>query len=720
MSGSVEPGEAVAAGDRGGSSRRRLGVRALAAVAVLLAVLAVALSYAGRAVLRPAPFADRAVAALRDPAVQADVADHVTDAVTRIGGGDLVAVRPLVRSLAGGIVGGQAFAALFRRALLQAHDAVVGRGDGRVLITVADVGVLVQGVLERLAPTAARRIATERASRLFTLHPGGAVVDVVQVARRVYSAAWVLAVLGAIAAGAALLLSEDRRRTARQLGIGLLVGGATLALLVTLGREIAQQLAPPGRGAAAGAVWTAFMGGLRVQALLLAGAGAIVAGIATGQLGRAGGEAWRAGAWLARPAPGASPPPSVAGAIGLVALGVLILLEPGTTVTAIAVLAGLYVLYRGVAAVAMAIAGSAWNLSAEPGSVRRLAGRAPLAAIAVAVVAGAGVIILTGGGDEAPAATPLTCNGFVALCSRPLNDVALAATHNSMASVTLPNWLFGQQDGTISDQLDQGIHGLLIDTYYGFAVRGGVRTDLETLPKRNAAEQELGAPAVQAALRLRARLPAGTGGQRGIFLCHGFCEIGSVTLASALADLRSFLVSHPGEVVVVINQDEGVTPTDIGKAFEQAGLLDLVYRGPLGPFPTLRQMIDSNQRLVVMAENDAGDIPWYHLAYAQALQETPFRFTRAAQLTDSAKLAASCRAHRGTSSAPLFLLNHWVDTTPTPRPSLATVVNARGALLQRARTCQRLRSRLPNLIAVDFYRRGDVLGVVDTLNGVSR
>ena len=26
-------------------------------------------------------------------------------------------------------------------------------------------------------------------------------------------------------------------------------------------------------------------------------------------------------------------------------------------------------------------------------------------------------------------------------------------------------------------------------------------------------------------------------------------------------------------------------------------------------------MIDSNQRLVVMAENDAGDIPWYHLAY---------------------------------------------------------------------------------------------------------
>ena len=330
------------------------------------------------------------------------------------------------------------------------------------------------------------------------------------------------------------------------------------------------------------------------------------------------------------------------------------------------------------------------------------------------------MIIVTGGGDEAPAATPLTCNGFVALCNRPLNDVALAATHNSMASVTLPHWLFGQQDGTIADQLDQGIHGLLIDTYYGFAVRGGVRTDLRDLPKRSAPKSRSAPRRCKRRCGSGLDWPAGTGGERGIFLCHGFCELGSVTLASALADLRSFLVSHPGEVVVVINQDEGVAPTDIEKAFAQAGLLDLVYRGPLGPFPTLRQMIDSNQRLVVMAENDAGDIAWYHLAYAHALQETPFRFTSAAQLTDSAKLAASCRAHRGSSSAPLFLLNHWVDTSPAPRPSLASVVNARAALLQRAQTCQRLRSRLPNLIAVDFYRRGDVLGVTDALNGVSR
>ena len=65
------------------------------------------------------------------------------------------------------------------------------------------------------------------------------------------------------------------------------------------------------------------------------------------------------------------------------------------------------------------------------------------------------------------------------------------------------------------------------------------------------------------------------------------------------------------------------------------------------------------------------------------------------------------------------MVNNWVDTTPVPRASSAEVVNAHAALLQRAETCRRLRHRLPNLVAVDFYKHGDVFGVVRTLNGVS-
>ena len=51
-------------------------------------------------------------------------------------------------------------------------------------------------------------------------------------------------------------------------------------------------------------------------------------------------------------------------------------------------------------------------------------------------------------------------------------------------------------------------------------------------------------------------------------------------------------------------------------------------------------------------------------------------------------------------------------------PSNAAIVNSYDFLLKRAKTCERERNHLPNIIAVDFYRTGDLLRVVDTLNGV--
>jgi hypothetical protein len=689
--------------------------RALVGVAVILAVLALVLSYVGRAVLDSQSFADRAVATLRDQAVQADVADHLTDALVNSGGGDLVAVRPAVRALAGGVIGTGAFAALFRRGVLDAHRAAVHRHGGAIFVNVADAGVLIEGTLQRFAPGAASRVGAERVSRLLTVHPGGVVLTVVRTANRVYAAAWVFALLSALLAVGAVWTSGDRRRTIRSLGIGLVIGSLAIIAVYLIGAAVAQQAAPAGRGAVVAAVWRSFLGGLRTQALWMAAAGVLVAAMASGGAQTEDRRArWRrlltsdsvpVGVGLARSA-------------AAIAAGVAVLLEPATALTLVAYAAGLFLVYRGGQA---ALSWAPRALAARtPGEHQRRPSNRGLvrSAIAVAAVLGAGLVIAAGGGDEAPAATPMTCNGFVALCNRPLNDVAFAATHNSMASVTIPTWNFGQQDGTIADQLQYGIHGLLIDTYYGENISGRVRTDLASLPKRDVAVQQIGEPAVAAAERLRSRIgPHGTG-RHGIYLCHTFCELGAVSFASALGDIRSFLVSNPGDVLIVVIQDEGVTPADTERAFDDAGLLDLVYRGPLGPFPTLRQMIDSNQRLVVMAENDAGTVPWYHLAYDHALQETPFTFRSAAALTEPAQLQSSCRTHRGPDTAPLFLLNHWVDTSPVPRASLAEVINQRAPLLRRAQKCERLRHRLPNLVAVDFYRRGDVLGVVDALNGV--
>jgi hypothetical protein len=683
----------------------------LAGLAVFVAMLALVLSYVGRAVLQSEPFADRAVAVLRAPAVQDDIADHITDIVVRqVGGGDLITVRPAVRAITGAVVGSGAFAGLFHRSALELHASLVRGHGGAVVLTIADAGVLIQGALERLAPGAARQVGANRVATLGSLRPGGAVFTVIRVARHLYRIAWALAVASIVLAFLALWLSRDRRRTAELLGIELAAGGLIIAALYAIGGDIAARLAAPGRGGVVTAVWRAFGHGLFVQALVAAGAGAIVA----------------AAAVATEPAPGSSPADEqltararVGRSLLAIVAGVLIVLEPGPAVTFAVSAAGLFLVYIGVRSVIGIAAAS--RATRQPGShrARRIGSRLLAPAVAIGAVALAAAILATGGGDEAAAVAPGTCNGYAALCNRPLNDVAFATTHNSFASVTIPSWLFGQQDGTIQQQLNDGIRGLMIDTYYGFPVNGGVRTDLSSLPKRQVAAQEIGEPAVQAAERIRSRIGDQNLGPRQIYLCHTFCELGAVTLSSVLADLRSYLVYNPSAVVIVINQDEGVAPADIKRAFEQAGLLDLVYRGPFGPFPTLGDMIDSGQRLVVMAENDAGDISWYPLAYRNALQETPFRFTNAAELTDPSKLATSCRSNRGPASAPLFLVNNWVDTSPAPRASIAAVVNAHPALLQRTETCRRIRDRLPNLVSVDFYKHGDVFGVVRALNGLS-
>jgi hypothetical protein len=133
--------------------------RALGGVAVVLALLALVMSYLGRAVLDPERFADRAVSTLRDQAVQDDVADHLTDAFVQSGSGDLVAVRPAIRALTGSIIGTKAFAALFRRGVLDAHRAATHQHGGAIFVSVKDAAVLIDGALARFAPGAHRSLA---------------------------------------------------------------------------------------------------------------------------------------------------------------------------------------------------------------------------------------------------------------------------------------------------------------------------------------------------------------------------------------------------------------------------------------------------------------------------------------------------------------------------------------------------------------------------------
>ena len=292
--------------------------------------------------------------------------------------------------------------------------------------------------------------------------------------------------------------------------------------------------------------------------------------------------------------------------------------------------------------------------------------------------------------DDTP--VDASCNDSERLCDRTLDRVVFAATHNSMSAADQPGWRFTQQERGIPAQLEAGIRGLLIDMYYARQTSRGIQN----------------VPVAKATGRSGRQIARG----RDVYLCHTLCGLGATRATDALRLVRDFLAAHPREVLLVSVEDH-VRPRDVVRVFEESGLARYVWRGPLGTgrFPTLRKMVERGERVVVMAENRHGAVPWLRDQF-DLLQETPYRFGTPAEVAAE----SSCRPNRGNGRNPLFLLNNWVDTSPLPSRRNAAEVNARVTLLRRARMCQELRGRLPNLVAVDFYEQGDLLGVVRVLN----
>jgi hypothetical protein len=120
-------------------------------------------------------------------------------------------------------------------------------------------------------------------------------------------------------------------------------------------------------------------------------------------------------------------------------------------------------------------------------------------------------------------------------------------------------------------------------------------------------------------------------------------------------------------------------------------------------------MVESEQRVLVMTENNSTGVPWIHSA-VEVMQETPYSFRDPSEFSN--------QPNRGGTSGSLLLMNHFITTAPAPLPSMAEKVNAYDFLLDRARKCQKERGKLPNLIAVDFYNTGDLFAVTETLNGI--
>lgn len=261
------------------------------------------------------------------------------------------------------------------------------------------------------------------------------------------------------------------------------------------------------------------------------------------------------------------------------------------------------------------------------------------------------------------AAEDIKCNGFKELCGRRFDEVIYPTTHNSMSSKEL-NYFAPNQGPRMSKQLEDGVRGMLIDVH-----------------KDNGK----------------------------LLFCHGPCALGQQGLVEGLVEIRTFLDTHPHEVLTFLMEVAGVTPEEIAGAFKDAGIDKYCFPYKLGdPWPTLGEMITANQRLVVLTDDKTGAVPWL-LPMWEVMWDTNWNIKDAAQF--------DCKCNRGKTTHPLFNMNHFISN-PLPLPKNAEIANRADFLYERASRCWHESGRVPNFISVDHYEIGGLFEAVNRLNGV--
>ena len=680
----------------------------MSAVVLLTGAVAIALGAIGstvsHAVFDSGAFADRAAASLEDARVADLAADRITTTIIEQSP-DLTAVRPIILVTVRGLVVLQPMRALLRTAARSAHDAFFSEGARRIVLAVPDVGILVSSAFQHMSPELAGKIPSRFQTAMVSLGDDGPgsrfVLDLAEWKDELAAAVGLLLAFGVLLIGVGVVLDQNRRRGLVTASLGLLGGGLAILLLLWLGGAAVSTFGddPLQRGAIRG-LWETFLANLWAWGMFLAAIGLITgaAGLSLLQGFRPVDLVRQAALWvtsLEQTRRG-----RVGTAVALVALGAAVVWQPFGVARVVFVLVGVTMALVGMRELFRVTLEAAVpaGVSPEPSQVRRTVILVPV--VVMLLVAGGGTWLL----HRSPAAVPLAsaipaCNGHPVLCTRTVDEVVFPGAHNAMSNAGIADWLFPHHQADIPAQLQAGVRALLIDVHYGFPGAARIKTDLSAHKTMEVLEEAVGPDGVAAAERIRTTLVGVDEGHRGLYLCHGFCELGAYELTPTLEQIRTYLVRHPSEVLILVIEDY-VSPEDLAASFEESGLADYVYRGPPGaPWPTLASLVASRANVLVFLETGTPGVPWLRPAFA-SIQETPYTFHEQEQFT--------CRANRGGTDGTLFQINHWIETTPTPRPSNAEVVNAREELLGRAEQCRQERGMLPNIIAVDFYRSGDL------------
>lgn len=685
--------------------------RALLILGALATYLAVVAGYTRASLFDSQNFGNRAVEAVRAEPVRAVIAEAFADELIRQEP-QLIAARPVIISGAESVLESRASGGVISRAARDVHRGLLTADEPSIVVDLADLSVLVRAYLRTadadLDLSRIERAPTELATTLSDRTVG---IKAAQIAARLSWIAFLAPIVALLAFAGTIAWGADRRRSLRAIGLALMVAGAAVITTKVLASGIV--LAKVGDRSAPEitlAISNAFLGDLTWWALGIGAAGALLAAAAATLMGPVDATGLPRVAWTYLTRTPQRPSRQALRAGGLVVLGLLILGSPQAALTLAASVVGGYLALVGLTTLLGLLLGPAGSTQRAPARRRLLAGTAAVAAL-VPTTAALAIAATSDSGDPTPPIVVADgrCNGMQELCDRRLDQIVFPTVHNAMANAA-DGFLNANNGPSVDAQLNMGIRGLLIDALAGQRNDNGVvRTDLTGTTEDLVVEQ-IGEEGLAAAQRLAGRVAFGPlQGPKRLYLCHVLCELGAADAVQEFRGIASWLDRHPREVLMIFIQDEA-SPEMITAALRESGLADhaaVLERGR--PLPTLGELIDRDRRVILLAENRAG-APWYPAGFTW-VQETPFGFRTA----DELRAASSCAPNRGTPSAPLFLVNHWVESYP-PNPRNAKIVNAPSFLLERARRCMKERERVATLLAIDFPEHGDVVAAAETLN----
>ncbi|XP_010238023.1 PI-PLC X domain-containing protein At5g67130 isoform X1 [Brachypodium distachyon] len=303
--------------------------------------------------------------------------------------------------------------------------------------------------------------------------------------------------------------------------------------------------------------------------------------------------------------------------------------------------------------------------------------------------------------------------------SLPFNKYAYLTTHNAFAIVGepshtgIPRITFDNQEDTVTDQLNNGVRALMLDTY---DFKGDVW------------------------------LCHSSGGK-----CNDFTAFEPAL--DTFNEIQAFLSANPSEIVTLILEDYVSAPNGLTNVFKSSGLQK--YWFPVSKMPSNSQdwplvsdMVASNQRLLVFTsvrskQATEGIAYQWNFMVENNCEAPPFLQTKTLFTSSSSSVSSVCiwklhvsfvadgdagmdagQCSNRAESAPLadktkslVLMNYFPSV---PLKLTACLQHSKG-LTDMVNTCYSASgNRWANFLAVDYYKRSEGGGVfqdMDLLNG---